>query len=318
MRAWQFTETHAPLVLNDVPEPVAAPGEVLIDIRAAGLCHSDVGLMEDEGWLTMLGKRPITIGHEIAGVVAALGEGVDRWKIGDRIGVCPTSMTSPGYRRDGGYTFKATARQDDIVRIPDTVSFELGAIGTDAGMTSYHAVMVTGGVKAGDKVGIIGFGGLGQIGARVAVLAGAQVYVAEINEAVWPLAESAGVEAVARDVREFAGLGLDVIIDFAGFDTTTAAAVDIIRRGGTVVVVGMGLLSSTISTKSLILNQCRLLGSGGGTVDDIAGVYRLYESGDLMPVVSTIDFEAIPAGLERLRAGAVTGRLVAVIAAPQT
>ena len=315
MKAWQFTDTHAPLVLADVPDPAPAKGEVLIDVRAAGLCHSDVGLMEDEGWLTMLGKRPITIGHEIAGVISALGAGVSAWRLGDRVGVCPSSLTSPGYQRDGGYAFKSTARQEDIVRIPDAVSFEQAAIGTDAGMTSYHALKVTGGVKAGDKVGIIGFGGLGQIGTRVAVLAGAEVHVAEINEAVWPLAYDAGATSVVRGVREFAGLGLNLIVDFAGFDATTAGAVDVIRRGGTVVVVGMGVLKSTISTKSLILNQCRLLGSGGGTNEDIAGVYRLYESGDLAPVITTIAFEEIPAGLERLRVGGVTGRLVAKLSA---
>ena len=315
MRAWQFTDTHAPLVLTEVAEPTAAPGEVVIDMRAAGLCHSDVGLMEDGGWLPMLAKRPITIGHEVAGVISALGAGVVGWQVGDRVGVCPSSPTSPGYARDGGYSFKSTARQEDIVRIPDNVSFALGAIGTDAGMTSYHAVMRTGQVSAGYKVGIIGFGGLGQIGAVVAVLAGAEVYVAEINEAVWPIASAAGAVRVAADIREFADVGLDVIVDFAGFGTTTAAAVDVIRRGGTVVQVGMGALSATISTKSLILNRCRLLGSAGGDVHDVKGVYDLFATGQLAPVVTAIGFDDIPAGLERLRVGGVTGRLVATFEA---
>jgi propanol-preferring alcohol dehydrogenase len=261
----------------------------------------------------MIGKRPLTIGHEIAGVISALGDGVSGWQVGDRVGVCPSSPTSPGYRRDGGYSFKATARQEDIVRIPDAVSFELGAIGTDAGMTSYHAVITTGGVKAGDKVGIIGFGGLGQIGARVAVLNGADVYVAEINEAVWPLATAAGARQVGRSIREFADVGLDVIVDFAGFGTTTAEAVETIRRSGTVVLVGMGTLAATINTKAMILNQCRLLGSGGGNNDDIRGVYELFATGQLTPAITTIAFEDIPAGLDRLREGGVTGRLVARI-----
>ena len=82
MRAWQFTNTNEPLVLAEVDEPVAASGEVVVDISAAGLCHSDVGLLDDEGWLTMLAKRPITIGHEVAGVIAEVGEGVDGWSSG--------------------------------------------------------------------------------------------------------------------------------------------------------------------------------------------------------------------------------------------
>ena len=108
MQAWQFTNTNEPLVLNEVAEPVAAPGEVVVDIRAAGLCHSDVGLLDDEGWLTMLVKRPITIGHEVAGVITQLGDGVTGWQLGDRVGLCPTtSAGAPGYARDGGYSFKA-------------------------------------------------------------------------------------------------------------------------------------------------------------------------------------------------------------------
>lgn len=64
MKAWQFTNTHQPLVLADAAEPRPGRGEVLIDIKAAGLCHSDVGLLEDEGWLQTLAKRPIIMGHE--------------------------------------------------------------------------------------------------------------------------------------------------------------------------------------------------------------------------------------------------------------
>ena len=78
--SWQFTNTHEPLVLAEVDEPTPGPGEVLIDIKAAGLCHSDVGLLEDEGWLRTLAKRPITIGHEVAGVISGLGEGVTGWR----------------------------------------------------------------------------------------------------------------------------------------------------------------------------------------------------------------------------------------------
>ena len=95
MKAWQFTNTHEPLVLNDVPEPRPGPGEVTIDIKSAGLCHSDVGLLEDEGWLQTLAKRPITIGHEVAGSIAELGDGVVGWTVGDRVGICPTTEAGP-------------------------------------------------------------------------------------------------------------------------------------------------------------------------------------------------------------------------------
>lgn len=313
MKAWQFTNTHEPLVLNEVPEPTAGAGQVVLRMKAAGLCHSDVGVMEDEGWLDMLAKRPITIGHENAGEIIALGEGVTDFAIGDRVAVCPTTPAgAPGYSFDGGFAEQMVIAAEALVPIPDGVDWVYGAAATDAGMTSHAAVVAQGGVKAGDTVGIIGLGGLGQIGARVAVLAGATVYVAEVNKEVWPLAEKIGAKGVAASITEFPDVTFDVIVDFAGFGTTTAEAVDVIRRDGTVVVVGMGRLEATISTKSLILNQCILRGSNGGSKSDIAGVYEYMESGDLAPTTTTITFDEIPEGIERLKRGDVTGRLVAV------
>ncbi|QTX03370.1 zinc-binding dehydrogenase [Agromyces archimandritae] len=312
MHAWQFTNTHEPLVMNDVPEPTAAPGGVVIEVKAAGLCHSDVGLLEDEGWLALLAKRPITIGHEVAGVVAEVGEGVTDWKVGDRVGVCPTTDAgAPGYAFDGGFAPKMAVDRIALVRIPENVSFAYGAAGTDAGMTSHHAVIATGGVKAGTKLGVIGFGGLGQIGARVAVLAGAEVYVAEVNESVWDNVRAAGVKGVAKSIRDFADVGLDVIVDFAGFGVTTADAIETVRPGGRVVQVGMGRLEATINTRDLITKAVTLAGSVGGTKDDVQGVYDYFATGELNPAITEISFDEIPDGIQRLADGKVVGRLVA-------
>ena len=313
MKAWQFHKTNEPLQYNDIPEPTAGPGEVVLDIKAAGLCHSDVGVMTDPGWMDMLAKLPITLGHENAGVVAEVGEGVTEYQVGDRVAVCPTTeVGAPGYGYDGGFQPKMAVGAEALVPIPEDVDFVNGAAATDAGMTSYAAVITQGGVKAGDTVGIIGLGGLGQVGAKVAMLAGADVYVAEVNEKVWPLAENLGAKGVKKNLKEFEDVTFDVIVDFAGFDTTTAESVDIIRRDGTVVVVGMGTLESTISTKSLILNQARLVGSNGGTKEDIEGVYKYMASGELELTVTTIPAEEIDKGLEQLANGEVVGRLVAV------
>jgi propanol-preferring alcohol dehydrogenase len=315
MKAWQFTNTHEPLVLADVDEPRPGPDEVLIDIKSAGICHSDVGLLEDDTWLQTLAKRPITIGHEVAGVISDLGPGVTGWHIGDRVGICPTTEAgAPGYVRDGGFSFKTVTPAVSLVRIPDNVSFDLGAVGTDAGMTSHHAVIANGQVTAGTTVGIIGFGGLGQIGSRVAVLAGADVYVAEVNERVWQNALDAGVKGVRKNINEFEGVNFDVIVDFAGFGTTTADAIATVGIGGRVVQVGMGRLEATIRTASLILRKVTLIGSQGGTKEDVEGVYRYFATGKLAPTVSEITFDQIPEGIERLRRGEVIGRLVARIA----
>lgn len=312
MKAWQFTNTHEPLVLADVTEPTAAPGGVVIDVKAAGLCHSDVGLMEDEGWLALLAKQPITIGHEVAGVISEVGADVTEWKVGDRVGFCPTTeVGAPGYAFDGGFAPKAAIDQAALVRIPDSVSFTYGAAGTDAGMTSHHAVIVNGQVTKGTKLGIIGFGGLGQIGSRVGVLAGAEVYVAEVNEDVWQNARDAGVTDVKKSIADFADIGLDVIVDFAGFGTTTAQAIETVRPGGRVVQVGMGRLEATINTRVLITHNVTLVGSVGGTKADVQGVYDYLATGELNPTITEISFDDIPDGIDKLAKGQVVGRLVA-------
>jgi len=313
MKAWQFTQTNEPLNLAEVPEPTAAAGQVKIRMRAAGLCHSDVGLLTDEGWLSMLAKTPITIGHENAGEIVELGEGVTDFAVGDKVGVCPTTPAgAPGYSYDGGFAEYMVVDTQALVRMPEGLSFAQGAAATDAGMTSHAAVVSQGGVKEGDTVGIIGYGGLGQIGARIAHLLGATVYVAEVNENVWDLARQNGAVSVAQSIKDFEDVVFDVIVDFAGFGTTTAEAVDVIRRDGTVVLVGMGRLESTINTKSLILNQCNLKGSNGGSKEDIEGVYNLIVSGKLNPKITEIGFDEIAEGIDRLQAGGVEGRLVAV------
>ncbi|WP_277245599.1 zinc-binding dehydrogenase [Micrococcus terreus] len=252
------------------------------------------------------------MGHENAGVVAAVGEGVTEVKVGDRVGVCPTTPAgAPGYAFDGGFAPKMVVDAQALVPLPENVDFVQGEAATDAGMTSHAAVITQAGVKAGDTVGIIGLGGLGQIGARVAVLAGADVYVAEVNEKVWPLAEEIGAQGVKASIAEFEDVTFDVIVDFAGFGTTTAQAVDVIRRDGTVVLVGMGKLESTINTKSLILNQCNLKGSNGGSKEDVAGIYEYMATGKLNPTITTIGFDEIADGIEKLKNGEVVGRLVA-------
>ncbi|MCI3273459.1 zinc-binding dehydrogenase [Streptomyces cylindrosporus] len=311
MKAWQFTAVHEPLVLNEVAEPVAVPGEVVIDVKAVGLCHSDVGMLEDENWPRHGSKNPITLGHEIAGVVGEVGEGVTEWKTGDRVSVFLTFASMPGHERDGGYAPRMLARAEDLIRIPEGVSWEHAAVGADAGACSYHALVGVGEARPGDKVGIIGFGGLGQIATRIAVLKGYEVYVATRNQSLWPLAMEMGARRIVGDIRELADEELAVIVDFAGAGTTTAAAVDAVRRGGRVVLPGMAALETTISTKSLIMKQVTLAGALGASKEAQRGVYDLMATGDLSPVTETIAFEEIAAGLARLSKGGLDARLVA-------
>lgn len=310
MRAWSFTGTGSPLELVDLPDPQPGPGQVVLDVRAAGLCHTDISFIDGDvpGMPT---HTPIVLGHEVAGVIAALGEGVTGWAVGDAVGLAPVTHDGPGVGRDGGYAEKTLGTVEELVRVPEHVSFAQAASATDAGATAYHAVRIVAAVRPGDRVGIIGLGGLGQIAARVAVLAGAQVHITDVRPELAGLAGEIGAAGFHTDTGEFSALGLDVAIDFAGFDTTRLALASL-RAGGRAVQVGAGRPEATISVMDVILRGVSLQGSFGSTKEDVEAVYQLLDTGELDPLTTTVGFDQIGAGLDQLRAGEARGRLVAV------
>ncbi|MET0991639.1 MAG: zinc-binding dehydrogenase [Lacisediminihabitans sp.] len=311
MKAWQFVEQGEPLTLNDVQEPTAGPDDVIIDVKAAGICHSDVGYLN--GTLTpVLAFHPITLGHEIAGVVSAIGENVDTFAVGDRV-VVPAKVEGAGTSLNGGFAPKVSSPAAYVIPLPDGVDWDQAAAATDAGMTSYHAAITRGGVTAGTKVGIIGFGGLGSLGAQAALAVGAEVYVAETNETVHDFARQLGVAAVSTDIADFSDKGLDVIIDYAGFGTTTAAAILAVKPGGRVVQVGLGVAEATIPLLQLVLKSVDLVGSVAGSNEDCAAVLDLIAAGKLSSRVTHVAFDEIKDGVDRLDRGEVVGRLVAML-----
>ncbi|ASN51957.1 zinc-binding dehydrogenase [Sinomonas sp. R1AF57] len=315
MKAWQFTGTNKALEFNEVPEPHAGPGTVVVEVKAAGVCHSDVTALDDPGWMPLFPHPPRTMGHENAGVITEVGEGMEQWKVGDRVGLAPVMSDGDalGYGKwDGGFGPKLLATSDNLVRLPDEVPFDLGAMATDAGLTAYHAIMAVGGAKAGMKVGVIGLGGLGYIGARVAALSGAEVYGAEINPETQKLAGEIGLADVADSIDAFKDKKLDLIVDYAGFGTTTAAAIETLGEFGTLVQVGMGRLEATINTYPIIINQLTIKGSKSGTREDLEGIYELMKSGELNPPMNLITQADIPDAIDKLRAGGVVGRFIAL------
>ena len=313
MKGWQFVDTNKPLELVEKEDPKAESGKVVIDMKVAGLCHSDVGVLRDEGWKALLGELPVIMGHEVAGVISEVGEGVTDYKVGDKVAVCPTgpSGTAPGYAYDGGFGTKVLAPADDLVKIPHGVSFAAAAAGTDAGMTSYHAAFNKGGIKKGMKVGMIGIGGLGQIALEAAIAQDIEVYAIDTNPKARELAEELGAAGVYENVKEIAKFEPEVIIDYAGFDITTREALESVAFQGKVVLVGMGKLETTVNVTSMITKQATLVGSNGGTKQDIEDMYALMAEGKVSPKITEITFDEIPEGIQMLEDNKVTGRLVA-------
>ena len=310
MKAWQFIGVGKPLTVNEVPEPRPAADELVIEMKAAGLCHSDVGFL-DGTLSSILPFAPITLGHEIAGVVSAIGANVTEFAVGDKVGV-PAAREGPGVSTNGGFAPRVGVKEHLVVHIPDEVPFDQAAAATDAGLTSYHAVMVRGQVQAGMKVGIIGLGGLGSLGAQTAIATGAQVYVAEVNENVHEYARQIGASGVSTAITAFKEDELDVIIDFAGFGTTTAAAIETVKFGGRVVQVGLARETGTINLNTLTINSLDLVGSVAGTKEDCIEVLRCVAAGKLSSRITTIGFDQIGEGIAKLEQGEVIGRLVAL------
>lgn len=258
---------------------------------------------------------PVIMGHENAGTIIEVGEGVTDFKEGDRVAICPTgpSGQAPGYVYDGGFGTHIHAPASDLVPVPDELSIKQAASATDAGMTSYHALFTRGKAEKGMKIALIGIGGLGQFALQAAVAKGIEdIYAVDTSERAQELAKDIGAKEVVSDISELADKELDLVVDYAGFDVTTSKALETVRPGGTVILVGMGKLQTTINVTDFIVNRKQLLSSVGGDKEDIAAIYELMASGGLSPKLSEITFDEIPEGIKRLERGEVQGRLVAV------
>ncbi|MGW2859715.1 zinc-binding dehydrogenase [Streptomyces sp. NPDC001205] len=315
MKAIRFAGAGRPLNLETVPDPVPGPEWVVVDIEAAGLCHSDLHIMSgmDLGDLTV--KAPVTLGHEGAGVISAVGDDVRGFAVGDRVGIAIVSHPieaarfAPGVGHDGAFAEQELAHVSTLVHIPDNVSFAEAAVATDSVATAYHAVRTAGAVRRGRTVGVIGLGGLGLNGVRIAHLLGATVYGVDVNPATYAAATEAGAVACFEDVRQLTTRHPDVIVDFAGVPSTAAAAVESVRPGGCVVLVGLGGAVAPISVASLVMRNVQLVGSLGASKDELREVYDLIASGALKPRVHEVPFTELPAAMERLARGEVRGRL---------
>ncbi|NLL37446.1 MAG: zinc-binding dehydrogenase [Fretibacterium sp.] len=311
-RGWQFTGTNEPLTFVEKELEPLEEGCVRVKVHNTGLCSSDVGALHDPSWMAII-SVPRILGHEVSGEIIELGKNVEGWKIGERVAICPMAyngVRGPGYGRDGGYGTITSAHSERLIRVPDNVSSDQAAASTDAGMTSYHAVVVNGGVKKGTKVGIIGLGGLGTVGMDVAISKDAEVYVATRKEAAQKKAMEHGAFKVAANIKDFKDDQLDVIVDFAGAGITTREAMGTVKPGGKVVLVGMHNLEIPVNGADLILREVQLMGSHGGTSEDIADVIQLISEGKLKIGVELIPLSAVAEGLKRLEKGEADDRLV--------
>ena len=268
MRAVVIEEFGVLPVVRDVPEPVAAPGGAVIEIDATGVCRSD--------WHSWLGhdaavRLPHVPGHELAGRIVALGEGVRGWDVGARVTVpfvcaCGTCAQcargdqqicdrefQPGATHWGSFAERVAIEHAEVnlVALPDSLgAAEAAALGCRFG-TAFRAVLRQGRVSAGQWVAVYGCGGVGISAVLLAVAAGAKVVAVDVSPGALALAEQSGAaltvdssvfgtpEAVAEHVRELTGGGAHVSLDCLGSPQTCAASVGSLRKRGRHVQAGL-------------------------------------------------------------------------------
>ena len=329
MRAVRLIEPGRPLEVQEIPVPEIGSGDVLVRVEAAGICRSD---MHYRAGVSPVKPLPMTLGHEIAGVVEAAGDQVAHLAPGDRVclhymvtcGNCEycvrgseqfcTSGQMLGKDRDGGYAEFIAVPARGVFTLPDEIPFEQGAIAMCSSATSFHALHKAE-IAAGDRVAIFGIGGLGMSAVQLARVFGAlDVFAVDIDPEKLEMAQGFGaisvdarrVDAVAEIRRQTAGKGVDAALELIGLPATIRQAVDAVSVFGRVVVVGLSDQMVGIDPyRDLIGKEAKLIGCSDHLAGEIPLLLELIRRGtlDLSRVITRrvpLDAAAINGTLDRL------------------
>jgi NAD+-dependent secondary alcohol dehydrogenase Adh1 len=326
--------------LDDVPEPKATgPDDVVVRIGGAGLCRTDLHIID--GWLADLipAELPVVLGHENAGWVHAVGPAVEHLAVGDPVichpnltcGVCRACRAGddmrcvqgpnlPGLMCAGGMAelFKTSARA--IVKLPvGAEPAEVAAL-ADAGLTAYHAVNKAVPLLGPGSVAVaVGAGGLGHIGIQcLKAMTSAQVITVDTSEEALKLALTCRADHVitadghqAQQVRDLTGSGADAVFDFVGEDSTIDDSVAMLRPGGTYYLIGYGG-TVTLPTMQLVLGEITVVGNLIGTNSDLADLVALAQQGKVVLHSTGYPLEAANDAIGDLRHGRIRGRAILI------
>ena len=248
MRAGRITVSTRAFDVVDVPTPDAGAGQVRIKVAAAGVCLSDVHLLEgilSPGYL--VGDH-VTLGHEVAGVVDQVGAGISGVAVGDRVVViagernAAHQITTMGFDYDGGWAEYVVTKADLVAKIPDSLPFEQAAIIPDAVSTPWAAISSTGKVQAGETAVVFGVGGLGIHAVQLLKSVGCSKVIAidpREDARANALARGADFAFAPDDVEVKKHRGLNVAFDFAGVTPVRKQALSLLGEQGRLVIVGI-------------------------------------------------------------------------------
>jgi propanol-preferring alcohol dehydrogenase len=338
MKAAVLNAFGAPLTIEEIDDPHPGPDDAVIRVKACGIDGTDLKLLDGFGYTPDL---PFIMGHEAAGVIESVGERVTVFKPGDRVipynflippdspwyrtdreQLCPDMIGVVGVKnRNGGYAEKLLLPAEQLVQIPEGISWRDAAVYCDAGLTAYHAVDRSRLTK-GETVLVIGVGGVGSFAIQFARLAGARVIALDRLQTKLDWARTLGAtvavtsDEVGEAVRAFTnGEGLECVLDIVGTEQTMAVGIDAVRGGGRIVVVGYTPDIFALSGKRLAQNELEIIGSRAGSRKELAGALALTAAGKIRSIVTdTAPLDQVNEALDKLRRGEVIGRLVLDIA----
>lgn len=343
MQAAQLTSNDAPLELRDVPIPVATGREVVVRVERCGVCHTDLHL--HHGAFALGGGRelgmaqslPLTLGHEIQGVVHETGDDVDGLSPGDSVAVYPwigcgecgicasgrehlcNRARAIGVNVDGGYAEYVHVVDARYVLPIGDVDPAQAALLMCSGLSAWSALTkVAPAFEAGLPVAIIGLGGLGLMALEIArARFGRLPAVLDVDPGKLELARERGAQAFdlnAPDAHKAVrgALGpLGAVVDFVGAESTSAIAGRLCGQAGHIVVVGLYGGALTTPLPLLALRGTTIQGSYTGSLEEARACLQLAASGALDPVpTSSCPRDAINDAFERLRAGGIAGRII--------
>ena len=327
MRAIYFTQFAGELTIKDVPTPTPPTNGVVIEVKATGLCRSD--------WHAWMGHDsdvvlPHVPGHELAGIVSAIGTGVTKFKVGDRITVpfvngcgtcqyctsgnaqvCPT-QTQPGFTQWGSYAQYVAIENADfnLIALPDAISFSTAAALGCRFATAFRGLTARAQVQPQERVAIFGCGGVGQSAIMIAKALGARVIAIDISPVALAKAIQLGADVTINSstsdalaqIRAATGDGADVSIDALGSQTTSTQSILSLRRRGRHLQLGLLLTPDGLTPEPMarvIAYELDILGSHGMAAADYPQMLAMVASGALRPdllVERTVDLnEAITA-----------------------
>ncbi|BDI21790.1 NAD(P)-dependent alcohol dehydrogenase [Herbiconiux sp. L3-i23] len=343
MKALQYVEIGQPPKVVDIPKPEVGPGQVLLKVTAAGVCHSDefvMSLPEDQYTYGL----PLTLGHEGAGIVEELGEGVEHLNVGDAVavygpwgcgrchmcargkenycvnaeaeGIKPPGLGSPGSMAE--YMLIDDPRH--LVPLGDLDPVKNVSL-TDAGLTPYHAIKNSlPKLGAGSTAVVIGTGGLGHVGIQILkALSGAVVVALDVNDEKLELAKHVGADhallsnadAVDEIKKLTGGLGADAVFDFVGVQPTVDLAVAAAATEGDVTIVGIGGGIAKVGFGAIGYDVA-VRSPYWGSRAELIEVLDMARRGQVEVEIQKYSLDDGPKAYEALHAGTIRGRAVIV------